>query len=579
MNVFRQRSPVNRIRPERAALLLVLAPCLFFPVSCKKKSPLIRSISPKIGMMGEALTIEGENFGEERDESYVTIAGISPTNSSYLSWQENNILVKIPEFGESGLVYVHVGGRKSNGALFSNRATLPRPVQGTDPGFGPRISSINPPAGAVGSLITITGNNFGSSRERSAVFFSWNAESLPSAPVDAQAPGFTEVFETDFGYELWSEREIRVRIPDGAVSGNLEVRTIRGSSRPYFFEVTGKPGTKTFRDKRSYTITYSVHIKVNEASGQNILYLWVPQPVSSASQRNIELLSRDMEPFVENYRGTSIFQLNNLSAKNDAEINISYQVGVFAVETSVRPQSIKQEEDSPVHSIYTQAGPLIPSDDQRIKTQSAAIISRERNPYIKAQRIYEWLTGEDNFRFFLQRDAAAAPVGWDGIAGEPGENAAGQAGGALEALETKRADSYMAALLYCALLRAAGVPCIPVSGILVNRNRQAAPHYWAEFWIDGFGWIPVDPALGAGAVSDNFSLRSDRASFYFGSLDSQRIAFSRGMTNLSRMDPRGQAVTRIRSYALQNLWEEVVGGLESYSSLWGDIIVTGMYVQ
>jgi transglutaminase-like putative cysteine protease len=530
-------------------------------------------------MMGEALTIEGENFGEERDESYVTIAGISPTNSSYLSWQENNILVKIPEFGESGLVYVHVGGRKSNGALFSNRATLPRPVQGTDPGFGPRISSINPPAGAVGSLITITGNNFGSSRERSAVFFSWNAESLPSAPVDAQAPGFTEVFETDFGYELWSEREIRVRIPDGAVSGNLEVRTIRGSSRPYFFEVTGKPGTKTFRDKRSYTITYSVHIKVNEASGQNILYLWVPQPVSSASQRNIELLSRDMEPFVENYRGTSIFQLNNLSAKNDAEINISYQVGVFAVETSVRPQSIKQEEDSPVHSIYTQAGPLIPSDDQRIKTQSAAIISRERNPYIKAQRIYEWLTGEDNFRFFLQRDAAAAPVGWDGIAGEPGENAAGQAGGALEALETKRADSYMAALLYCALLRAAGVPCIPVSGILVNRNRQAAPHYWAEFWIDGFGWIPVDPALGAGAVSDNFSLRSDRASFYFGSLDSQRIAFSRGMTNLSRMDPRGQAVTRIRSYALQNLWEEVVGGLESYSSLWGDIIVTGMYVQ
>jgi transglutaminase-like putative cysteine protease len=560
-------------------LLLVLAFCSFSSAACKKRIPLVRSINPKIGMMGDVLTIQGENFGKERDESYVTIAGISPTNSSYLAWQESSISVKIPEFGESGLVYVHVGGEKSNGVLFSNRATLPRPAQGTDLGLGPRISSVNPQTGSTGALITITGNNFGSSRERSGVFFSWNAESLPSAPAAAQAPGFTEVFETEFGYDFWSEREIRVRVPDGAVSGNLEVRTARGSSRPFFFEVTGKPGTKTFRDKRSYTITYSVSIKVNEAGGQNTLYLWVPQPVSSASQRNIELLSRSREPFVENYRGTTIFQLNNLSARNDAEINLSYQVEVFAVETNLRPQAVKQEEDSPAGSAYTQAGPLIPSEDQRIKAQAAALTSRERNPYVKARQIYEWLIDERNFQFFLRENAAALPAGRNGSAGQPGGGTGGRDGGALEALETKRADSYMAALLYCALARAAGVPSIPVSGILISRNRQTTRHYWAEFWIDGFGWIPVDPAMGAGAVPDNFSTRSDRASFYFGSLDSQRIAFSRGVTNLSRMDPRGQAVTHIRSYALQNLWEEVVGGLESYSSLWGDITVTGIYVQ
>ncbi|MDR2134085.1 MAG: IPT/TIG domain-containing protein, partial [Treponema sp.] len=109
MNVFRRRT-AGTIRPGRGALLFVLALCLFFPASCKKKSPLIRSISPKIGMTGDILTIEGENFGKERDESYVTIAGISPTGSSYLGWQENSISVKIPEFGESGLVYVHAGG-------------------------------------------------------------------------------------------------------------------------------------------------------------------------------------------------------------------------------------------------------------------------------------------------------------------------------------------------------------------------------------------------------------------------------------------------------------------------------------
>jgi transglutaminase-like putative cysteine protease len=118
-----------------------------------------------------------------------------------------------------------------------------------------------------------------------------------------------------------------------------------------------------------------------------------------------------------------------------------------------------------------------------------------------------------------------------------------------------------------------------VAGVLVDRNRQVIRHYWAEFWIDGFGWIPLDPALGAGAAPDSFNLRQDRAAYYFGNLDNQRIAFSRGERTLFQMDPRGRAAVHPRSFALQNLWEEAVGGIESYSSLWGDVTITGMYVQ
>jgi hypothetical protein len=45
------------------------------------------------------------------------------------------------------------------------------------------------------------------------------------------------------------------------------------------------------------------------------------------------------------------------------------------------------------------------------------------------------------------------------------------------------------------------------------------------------------------------------------------------------MDPRGRTAARNRDFALQNLWEEAVGGLEAYSSLWGDITITGVYAQ
>jgi hypothetical protein len=77
---------------------------------CRQRTPVIHSIYPQIGTMGEPVTIRGASFGKDRDESYVTIAGAQPTSKSYLSWRDNEITLQVPEFGEAGLVYVHTKG-------------------------------------------------------------------------------------------------------------------------------------------------------------------------------------------------------------------------------------------------------------------------------------------------------------------------------------------------------------------------------------------------------------------------------------------------------------------------------------
>jgi transglutaminase-like putative cysteine protease len=513
-------------------------------------------------MMGEVLTILGENFGNTREESYVTIAGISPTISSYIEWSDTRILVRIPEFGDSGLVYVYRGDKKSNSALFSNRTTMPQTIQGDYAGIGPRILTVEPLIGQIGSAITIRGNGFGASREGGGVFFAWNTEpSLPAA-AGLTGPGSVEVSETEFGYELWSEREIRVRVPDGAIPGNLTVQTPRGNTRPVFFDIAPKPGTKTFKEKRNYAISYSVDIQVEEAERPNSLYLWLPCPVNSSSQRNAQVLSRTMEPFVENYRGTTLFQIKDLQSNANTGIALSYLVEVYAVETTIRSNAVTlvSSDPSPITAAYTAANARLPADDPRIKALTASLIGREQNPYIRAQRIYQYLLNQDGIQWPLPE----APP--------PPEDL-------LEALEEKKADPYTAALLFCTMARSAEIPAIPVSGVLLDRNRTFSRHYWAEFWIDSFGWIPVDVALGAGAVPPSFIPRADRANYYFGNLDNQRITFSRGFTTLSPMDPRGRVSVRERDYALQNIWEEAVGGLESYSSLWSDVTINGVYYQ
>ena len=528
---------------------------LAFLISCNSKTPLISSIDPKIGRMGEIITLKGNNFGALREESFVSIAGTAPTSSSYYTWQDDTIAVRVPESGESGLVFVHVKGKRSNGVLFSNSAAVPRPIEGEDLGLEPKIASVSPQIGSPGTLITITGNNFDGSRGDGGVFFSWDFEA-PANPFVVREPEFIEVSENELGYEYWSAREIRVRLPDGAVSGNLEIRTLNGRSRPVFFDVSGKPCYKNFTDKRSYTVSYSVDVRILEATRPNTLYLWIPQPVVSPSQRNVRLISRSAKPYVESHRGVSLFKLENLTAGSNHTINLSFNVEVYAQETGMRHLSVKQEK-TPLLSMYTESSKLIPSDNAKIIATVNNIAGREQNPYFKARMLYDWIIA--NVRVTESPPSSVKSV--------------------VDAMEQKTADPYNTALLFTTMTRAAGLPCIPVAGVLVNRGGQTLRHYWAELWIDGFGWLPIDPAMGAGAVPESFVTKQDVVNYYFGNLDSQRIAFSRGELNLSQMESRGRPVSHTQSYSLQSIWEEAVGGLESYSSLWGDITISGVYVQ
>ena len=543
---------------------LILFIFLLIFLSCDSKKPVIASIDPKIGRMGEVITLTGSNFGESRDEAYVTIAGIAPTNSSYHLWQDDCIIVRVPELGESGLVYVHADGKKSNGMLFSNYAIVPRPVEGEEFGLQPRITSVSPQSGPPGTLVTISGNNFGvlhdAASHGSGVFFSWDYDSGPVNPYVVREPEFIEVSEIEAGYDSWNAREIRVRLPDGAVSGNIEVRTPHGSSRPVFFDVNNKSGIKNFKDKRSYTVSYSVDIRVHEAEKPNTLYLWIPKPVSSPSQRNVSMVYRNIEPFIENHRGVSLFKLDNLVSGANQSIALSYRVDVYTVETGMNPLSIRQELTA-ISAMHTQSSELLPADNQRIKTAVSSAVGREQNPYLKARAIYNWIIKNIEFNNDVQ---SAADI--------------------LTALEERRADTCNAALLFTAMARAAGIPCIPAAGVLIDRQGQTARHYWAEFWIDSFGWIPVDPAMGAGAVKiEGTTMQEDtiqdHLNFYFGNIDNMRIAFSRGELSLSQIENRGRLVSHTQSYSMQNIWEEASGGLESYSSLWGDVTISGIYAN
>jgi transglutaminase-like putative cysteine protease len=539
--------------------------------NCTNNRPRITGISPKFGSEGDIITISGEYFGERGERAYITIDGERPTASSYTLWQDDMIKVKITRSGVSGLVYVFAGGKQSNGVVFSDRDAIPqKPNADTIRQAGPMIGSLNPKTVFPGDLLTITGSGFGVSRENTGVFFNWD---ITGRTARLELP----VSVSEGGYESWGEREIRVHVPDGAGTGLVTVTSVDSDGRPVenpgplvlgsqiSLEVSRTRGTKTLRDSREYIVVLSTDVIVQEASVPNALYLAVPQPVSGASQQITQVLSSMPLPFADDHRGTTLYRISDVKPGETAQVSVSYLVTVCAVETTVVQSATAQDTRLSVYKSYLGKTPSIPAGNREITTKAALIIGRERNPYLKAQLVY---------RALLEELTITNNRGTAGVAGTEGTLNA-----ALEALQNKTTDSYGASLLFSALCRAADIPAAPYGGVLVNADRSTVKHYWAAFWIDGIGWIPVDLAFGAGVAPKNWTLHTGHAAWYFGNMDNQRIAFSFGETILSPVDPKGRTVGRDHAYALQNIWEESTGGLESYSSLWSDVTINGVYYR
>ncbi|HRZ89777.1 MAG TPA: IPT/TIG domain-containing protein, partial [Spirochaetia bacterium] len=234
----------------------------------ERSRPVIVALDPSIGEPGGVVRVVGRNFGQERGESRVEIAGVAPTASSYLSWNDRLVELRVPVTVSSGLVYVQTRSGRSRPRLFMNRDRLPLRPQGLLASkSGPAIEGLSAAQGTVGSLLTISGLNFGANRGEGRVEFAWTGDSGFSNPGPEQVSAFARAEELSLAYESWTDKEIRVRVPDGAASGGVRVLTEKGASDAVFFRVEGGPGTKVFHDRRTYAVSYFVSLTKVKASG------------------------------------------------------------------------------------------------------------------------------------------------------------------------------------------------------------------------------------------------------------------------------------------------------------------------
>jgi transglutaminase-like putative cysteine protease len=235
----------------------------------------------------------------------------------------------------------------------------------------------------------------------------------------------------------------------------------------------------------------------------------------------------------------------------------SFAVTVYGIQTDIQSRYVSAYTDK-TRTLYTAAtrpDACIKSDDAAAVQLTKDIIAKEKNPWLQAKLLYEYL-----LKNFTLQDTLSSVVQ------EPDE-----------IIQSGSGDAYDITVLYCTLLRCAGIPALPVGGILIDADLKSTAHWWCDFYIEKIGWIPVDVALGAGMEYKPFKERPNPADFYFGNLDAQHIAFSRGWNAVKPASLQNITVYRPKTYAMQSIWEEASSNTLRYSSFWSDVYISGVY--
>jgi transglutaminase-like putative cysteine protease len=276
-----------------------------------------------------------------------------------------------------------------------------------------------------------------------------------------------------------------------------------------------KAGAGPYGEPVLWEGTEELAISTAELPKTGTFRLWIPLPVESGSQANVTIISVEPARYVKSMTGTNAdlglaYLEIPLGEVKEPFINVTarFRFVQHDVRFAIDPVRVKPYNVSdPEYRKYTASGQNI-AITLEMKKKAQEIVGNETNPYLQAQKIYWHIM--DTLPY------SHAPHSWLDTSGTPEST---------YVLTTGIGDCGSQSMYFAALCRSLGIPARAIGGYQIFPPGSGGTHFWAEYYLEGYGWIPVDVTAAETAgwsYNANAEERHRFREYFFGSLDPYR---------------------------------------------------------
>jgi hypothetical protein len=332
---------------------------------------------------------------------------------------------------------------------------------------------------------------------------------LPNMTIEGTTYYFQHFMNTLF--HLYPD--FRVKKEAGALGHQSKLMEVMG---PFINDRAAlKPG-QTLTRPFSYSAAGEAVIPRDKLAKKGLLKIWMPLPLVNAAQQNLRIVSLYPEKYIkypiknDGDIGLAYFEVPLEEIKGDLTIGAKFTFIHYEEKFNVDPSNVGMyDKDTDLYRRYTASYKNI-TITPAIKKMAGKIAGDETNPYLIAKKFYDYIVYDLDYSYTPHETLDALSIPESVFVNQHGYG-----------------DCGAQSMYFAALCRSMGIPARAAGGMQLfpNPKTGCGDHFWAQFYLPNYGWVPVDTSVGQLAKYDSDMTDKEKHDFieyFFSNMDPYR---------------------------------------------------------
>ena len=269
----------------------------------------------------------------------------------------------------------------------------------------------------------------------------------------------------------------------------------------------------------TYRGSWTLTIERKKLPQTGTLKLWIPLPILTGPQTGITDISISPQEYakfparIDADLGLAYLEMPLEKLKEDLIISADFTFTHYAQRFQINQDDVgSYDVQSALYRKYT-ASRDNTTIGWGIRETAREIVENESNPYRAARKIYDYVVNQIYYSFMphYSLDALRYPE-------------------SVYVHKNRYGDCGAQCSYFTALCRAAGIPARTTGGFQIIEKGRASGHFWAEFFLPNWGWVPVDTSVAQ--VVDYLSELTEKEkmeykNYFFGNMDPYRLVIQK----------------------------------------------------